>query len=112
MKKTLFACVIALMSTAAYAETLTVEFVNCSDNTNYICAQVYGRYGGQEMSVNTDGDTSAQIIDSMGAYGRSIAMNIEGTVYGVNEIGGGQHFQLQVNSLTSDDTSAPRPRGL
>ena len=110
-----------LIGSSAFAKTVSVEFGRCSNQTTgAVCAKVYSPEiaSGQELRVELPsgsiGDALEQEITKLiSARGTSLAMNIDGELRSVHRsFGGSYETVLFVNSLQSNDPSAPRPRGL
>lgn len=113
--------VVLAWGTVASANTITVEFQKCSNNSAALCALVYNdltanrSYNQEEMLLSDDpslSDVEAQEIgkkiqSSILANGRSFATNINGKIVSVNKFGGGKYNKLIMSGFS---TSGPRPR--
>jgi len=99
MKTCLLALVLTIVGVQANAKLLDVRFVPCQ-NENYLCAEVDGY--DDPMPITTHVSVGAD----------RVWRRIDGTVQRVHEFGGGNHYQLEINSFDiPNDPNIPRPRG-
>jgi hypothetical protein len=105
MKALVFAAAL-FAGSHAFAETLTVHFMDCP-GTMGICAIVQGHNDGQPMGVVADDQTVAAEILRQAKYG--IEVNVDGKVTTVSS-SWRTYYQLNVYSFSTPSYDS-RPRG-
>jgi hypothetical protein len=118
MKSFSLALSVIMMSQMAFGGTFSVEFKYCSNNSNYICADVYlAQAGGgnraEEMGINIDhapelGSQINQLI--IRRIGRSLMINVQGSIQTVQKMFGGTYKKLRIDSLDGTNSDDERPR--